>query len=83
MESKWSANVFKEGLGQTGATIASRTLTTTPIFVLTNSHFASAYFRAWEVPSDMTLPYVEWAFFIPPGHPHFPFGYAVEPDGPV
>ncbi len=81
MESKWRQNIPNYGLGWTGATLASRFLND-PQFVITNTNrFGGACTMRVRLPS-VTREYYQFDFLcgIPAGS-HFPYGYAVEPDG--
>lgn len=80
MASNWGDGPGRYGLGSTGCTLASRVLE--PLGrILTNANtgngsvFATAYLflDTGEIVGSGPFP-------IPATHPHFPYGYAVEPD---
>lgn len=93
MEHEWGRNVLVYGLPTfwgfevarfvRGWSMCSRMLNH-PAWVLTNAelHTPPACIRMQILPdADGLIRLQEWP--IIPGHPHFPFGHAVEPDAPV
>lgn len=83
MESSWGRNVSDYGLAWTGATVCSRWLAD-PSVILTNEALPNPNLaREWQILTDVSFPYVTAALGKVPGHPHFPYGYDVEPNVPL
>lgn len=83
MDHKWGRNVLEFGCGDFGATLCSRFPGPPgPIIGITNVTVGnSAYW--FTIPLNPDLPMTFQLVGKLPGHPHFPYGWAVEPDAPV
>jgi len=78
--SNWRQTVVDEGLGQLGVTLASRMLDA-PQLILTNGYGLDSFDHPTVVQYLETEGYALIGVIEKiPGHPHFPFGYDVEPD---
>lgn len=83
MEHKWGRWVSELGVSSSGCTLASRLLGF-PRFIATNGSFGiTTTFRYWLEPLHEDDPYLLGVATKVPGFPHFPYGYLVEPDGPL
>lgn len=83
MDHKWGRNVTKYGLGSAGATLAARLLLTTGVIYTNAPGSLPGQFVVWLIHPDTELPFLAFNGTKLPGHPHFPYGYLVESDGPV
>lgn len=80
MESKWAFNVANYGIGGIGATVAARRLVL-PAQYLTNVPGSNPNtFVTFRIPLIPGAPYEMGEMGKQPGHPHFPYGYALWPD---
>ena len=69
--------------GDLGATMASR-WTVNPAFVFLNVKVnPTTHLILIQADPDLGVPDAVVPNNILPGHPHFPYGWSVEPDGPV
>lgn len=83
MDHKWGREVFKTGLGDMGATLASRSLAPFGNVWVTNAIASPGVALAVIVPLDTAPDDTYFAFGFGTGGLHFPYGFDVEPDGPV
>lgn len=83
MEFSWSQDVARQGLGSLGITLCSRLLGTAQNF-LTNQPAGGDCIQ-YLVPTAVNphAAYVGTTLSKLPGHPHFPYGYDVEPNVPL
>lgn len=83
MEHDWGRNVTEFGLGDLGATMAA-IYPFPPAIYLTNREFGpDAFIGTQQVPTDTSPRISFYPYPKMPGHPHFPYGWAVTPDAPV
>lgn len=80
MESSWRQNVFELGLDGIDGHLCSRLhRTQTDTWILTNEVTGNVAI-GWLPPSGLSQLYHFGYFVKGHGHPHFPYGYPVEPD---
>lgn len=84
MDHNWGVMIHRYGLSGAGTTLAARLLGSPvgAIQVLTNDVYSPGLVTAY------VLPYLAIDYYTSYGlpivtRPHFPYGYAVEPDFPV
>ncbi len=83
MDHKWGRWVTHYGLSGAGATLASSYAVQFGHYVLTNWTYQADYAWAWYVPPDTAPDAPTYPFLLVKHAPHFPYGYRVDPDGPV
>lgn len=83
MDHKWGRNITTYGLGDLGATVCSRFLGS-GLVVFTNSWRADIgrFLAAVKTPDGEAWVFT-YGYEPVPGHPHFPYGWPVEPDAPA
>lgn len=75
--------MYAYGLGDTGATLAAH-YEGQPSAILTNAPGQSpGTFKLWIISLDTDLQWIEYNPGKVAGHPHFPYGFPVEADGPM
>lgn len=83
LDHKWGRNIELEGLGCLGATMCSGRLLF-PRLILTNASAGASGFWGWnQAFPDAGFAYFPFTYHYLAGHPHFPGGHDVDPDGPV
>ena len=83
MEHKWGRNVSEYGVGSLGATLAARLLGEPHVIVTNNQDVPTHVFCVVEALLFPDSPFGYAYLGKVPGHPNFPYGLPVEPDGPV
>lgn len=83
MEFSWGLDVFNYGLGSLGATLASRYLVAPFDIIFTNFKFDATNFLQVKLPPNVDAFYQLSSRVIVAGHPHFPYGYNVDPNVPL
>jgi hypothetical protein len=71
------------GLGDLGATLAAYSHTSAGYARWVTNSITNGYFRVALIPTDTSLPIAYNVHPVPILHPHFPYGLAVTPDGPL
>lgn len=71
------------GLGDLGATLASRIHGSTELVMVNSKVNGVANCLLVEVPTNSSDSYSYYVVGKFPGHPHFPYGYSVAADAPV
>lgn len=83
MDHNWGRWVSEYSVGDTGATLASYYHVSGGTAVITNEKVGASFAVIWFIPPDTANPMVRNIVNKYPGFPHFPYGWEVEPDGPV
>lgn len=83
MEHSWGRNISEQGLSGLLATMAARLPPFPSQDWLTNAPLAPSGALYAHVPLDTAFPITFARIFVFAGHPHFPYGHAVEPDVPL
>lgn len=83
MDHRWGRNITDYGLGDLGATMASPLHDRPQELHLNVLAYGGTKALYAQVPTDTSTPYTIAAVDPRPGHPHFPYGYWVDPDAPV
>lgn len=83
MDHSWGRNILKYGLGGYPCTLCARLLAPTGTVVITNQPRTDGNVYFIRVPAD-TLPDAPYTYeLVARFAPHFPYGFAVEPDVPL
>lgn len=83
MESSWSRNVTDEGFACLGLSLCSRMLILPDQFLTNLTLFDGTVAVKLRFPLDTDEPLESSGVDVPPTHPHFPYGFAVDPDVPL
>ena len=75
--------MFDWGLGNSGATLASRFLGLPNLFITNEDVGDPGQCRAWFDAPDMDTPMAKVLLGIVGIHPHFPYGFNLIPDVPL